>query len=194
MSENGTRIRTLPMKQSYGNIPPSIGVCFVCVCVCVCVYMYMYMYMYALTTSRCGGPPRDDDNATRNPLLVSHHGGTCVCFDYCWSPIAADGWWCVLSLSLVCVWEPQFVLVIGDLHIPHRAFDLPSTFKGMLVRETYTHTHTLSLSFRLALLCLLAGEAPRRHPARCIFLCTPSVLCAHRCVYFTCPVCVCVCV
>jgi hypothetical protein len=37
---------------------------------------------------------------------------------------------CLLSLFLFS----QLVLVIGDLHIPHRAHDLPQKFKKLLVR------------------------------------------------------------
>ena len=37
----------------------------------------------------------------------------------------------------------QFVLVIGDLHIPHRAHDLPATFKTMLVSPPFPLSSSL---------------------------------------------------
>ena len=38
------------------------------------------------------------------------------------------------ALSLVALGRPQFVLVIGDLHVPFRSHSIPSAFREMLVR------------------------------------------------------------
>lgn len=50
------------------------------------------------------------------------------------------------------------VLAIGDLHIPHRAADLPPKFKSMLVPGKIQHiicTGNLSIKVRISFLGLL---------------------------------------
>lgn len=54
-------------------------------------------------------------------------------------------WWCTTSLigfeGFVFSWKFEMVLVLalGDLHVPHRAADLPPKFKSMLVPGKIQH-------------------------------------------------------
>lgn len=41
---------------------------------------------------------------------------------------------CSLTLDLVLRFVLQLVLVIGDLHVPHRSNSVPAKFKKLLVR------------------------------------------------------------
>ena len=43
------------------------------------------------------------------------------------------------ALTNVCACAPQLVLVLGDLHIPHRCNTLPAKFKKLLVPGKIQH-------------------------------------------------------
>lgn len=64
----------------------------------------------------------------------------------------ADG--SILRERLLILLKMVLVLAIGDLHIPHRASDLPQKFKSMLVPGKIQHiicTGNLSIKVNLSL-------------------------------------------
>ena len=75
--------------------------------------------------------------------------------------------WAILARFVVCrcdnppvilqlLGAPQLVLVLGDMHIPHRAADIPEKFKKMLVVDINFHFWPSNKAYNLDLCSFLS--------------------------------------